>query len=148
VRKHIGRLARVALLTGGLATAIAIPSVVGTPLFPTSSSSDASLAARVALAAPAFDNDNNDDPTNDNSDERNLEGQVLEIRTDKSPPEALVGTLDENVVARLYNDQLHNSGMQVGDYVQMQGEFGEFNIFDAYQVNVVDHGSDNGNDND
>ena len=106
------------------------------------------LLGLLALAAPAFDNDNNDDPTNDNSDERNLEGQVLEIRTDKSPPEALVGTLDENVVARLYNDQLHNSGMLVGDYVQMQGEFGEFNIFDAYQVNVVDHGSDNGNDND
>lgn len=141
-----GRLVRVALLTGGLATAIAIPSFAGTPLLPSSAPSDAPLSGRVALAAPAF-NDNNDDPTNDNSDERNLEGQVLEIRTDVSPPEALVGTLGENVWARLYNDQLHNSGVQVGDYVNMQGEFGEFNIFDAYQVDV-DHDSDNGNDND
>jgi hypothetical protein len=53
-----------------------------------------------------------------------------------------------NVWARLYNDQLHNSGVGMGDYVKMQGEYSDHGIFDAYQVNVTDRfDGDNGNDN-
>jgi hypothetical protein len=112
-------------------------------------------SARIALAAPASDNDGNDDPTNDNSDERNIEGQVLELniegqvlelRKETSPPEALVGMVGGNVWARLYNDQLHDSGVGLGGYVHMQGEYSDHGIFDAYQVNVIDEGDDNDND--
>ena len=133
-----GRFARALLLLGGITTAIALPSLVGTPLMP----SDGGQGSRVALAAPATQNDNdddgNDDPTDDNSEERNIEGQIIELHPDLSPPEALVGMVGGNVWARLYNDQLHNSGVGHGDYVQMQGEYGKHGIFDAYQVNVVD----------
>ena len=139
-----GRLARALLLAGGIATAIALPAIAGAPLMPTS----AAQGPRIALAAPAAGNDNNDDKSNDNSEERNLVGQVLELHTDLNPPEALVATLGENVWARIYNDQLKKSGVQVGDHVHMQGEFGKFNIFDAYQVDVDARYGDNGNDND
>ena len=44
-----GRLARALLLTTGIAIAIALPSLVGTPLMP----SPGDPGARIALAAPA-----------------------------------------------------------------------------------------------
>ena len=135
-----GRIARALLLTGGLATALALPSIAGTPLFPSDTS------ARVVMAAPSLDNDGNDDPSNDNSEERNIEGQVLELHKDTNPPEALIGMVGGNVWARIYNDQLNRSGISVGDYVHMQGEYGEKGIFDAYQVNVDDDDDDNDND--
>lgn len=140
-----GRIARALLLAGGIATAIALPSVAGTPLMPGSGPGQ----ANVAMAAPASQNDNNGDPTNDNSDERNIEGQVLELHEDMSPPEALIGMVGGNVWTRIYNEQVERSGIGVGDYVHMQGEYAEHGIFDAYQVNVVDDwDGDNGNDND
>ena len=137
-----GRFARALLATVAIATLTALPGLVGTPLM----SSTADPGARVALAAAA-DNDNNDDPTNDNSEERNIEGQVLVLREDTAPTEALVGMVGGNVWARLYNDQLHRSGVRVGDYVHMQGEYSAHGIFDAYQVHIVDRwGGNNGND--
>jgi hypothetical protein len=146
---NFGRFARALLLTGGIATVIALPALVGTPIMP----SNDGPSARVALAAPMLqdddDDDGNDDPTNDNSDERNIEGQVIELNENSSPPEARVGMVGGDVWARLYNNQLHNSGVGVGDYVHMQGEYGDHGIFDAYQVNVIDRwDGDNGNDND
>ena len=147
MRLTFGQLARMLLLTGGIATAMALPAFVGTPLMPTNDGSP----ARVALAAPMLqdddDDDGNDDPTNDNSDERNIEGQVIKLHKDTSPPEALVGMVGGDVWARLYNEQLERSGIGVGDYVHMQGEYAEHGIFDAYQVNVIDDG-DGDNDND
>jgi hypothetical protein len=141
---NFGRLARALLLTGGIATALALPSLAGTPLMPS-----ANGGANLAFAAPAMgDNDNNADETNDNSDERNIEGQVLELYEDMNPPEALIGMVGGNVWARMYNEQLERSGIDLGDYVHMQGEYGEHGIFDAYQVNVIDKAGDNGNDND
>jgi hypothetical protein len=137
-----GRMARALLLTGGIATALALPSIAGTPLLPT----DSSTAARVVMAAPAMGNDNNDDKTNDNSEERNIEGQVIELHKDTNPPEALIGMVGGNVWARIYNDQLNRSGISQGDYVHLQGEYAEHGIFDAYQVDVVDDGDDNDND--
>jgi len=144
MRNNIGRLTRALLLAGGVATAIALPAIAGSPLMPSAHGS----GTTVAMAAPAAGNDNNDDRTNDNSEERNIEGSVLEIRESENPPQALVGMVGGNVWARLYNNQLHNSGVGVGDYVKMQGEYSDHGIFDAYQVDVVDHaGDDNGNDN-
>jgi hypothetical protein len=141
---NFGRFARALLLTGGIATAIALPSIAGAPLMPSNDPSN----ARIAFAAPSADNDGNDDPTNDNSDERNIEGQVIELHEDTSPPEALIGMVGGDVWARMYNEQLERSGIDVGDYVHMQGEYGEHGIFDAYQVNVIDDGDDNDNGDD
>ena len=149
-----GRLACALLLTAGIATALALPSLVGTPLLP----AHGDPSARIAMAAPASDNDGNDDPTNDNSDERNIEGQIIRLYEKGAvPPDelagmpggdgwALVGMVGGDVWARIYNDQLHNSGARVGDYVEMQGEYSDHGIFDAYQVNVIDDGDDNDND--
>ena len=145
MRDNIGRIARAILLAGGITTAIALPAIAGTPLMPSSTAT----SAKVALAAPAMDNDNNDDRTNDNSAERNIEGSILEIDESTTPPQAFVGMVGGGVWARLYNDQLHKSGVGRGDYVRMQGEYAEHGIFDAYQVDVMDRwDGDNGNDND
>ena len=87
---------------------------------------------------PAFGKDNNDDPTgDDNNEERELRGQVIELHEDRTPPQALVATLGEDVWANLYNDQLHRSGIRQGDHVRMQGEYNKC-VFDAYQVDVQD----------
>jgi len=142
-----GRLARALLLAGGIATAIALPTLAGTPLLP----SPGGMGASVVMAAPALDNDNdanNGDLGDDNSDERNLEGSVLEIHDDEDPPTALIGQVGGNVWARLYNNKLHESGMGVGDYVRLHGQYGDHGIFDAYEIDVVDRwDGDNGNDN-
>jgi hypothetical protein len=154
-----GRLARTLLLIGGIGMVMALPAFVGTPFMPANDGS----SARVALAAPALqdddddDGDGNDDPTNDNSDERNIEGQVIELIEGDTPPAgypatpgvngwARVGMVGGDVWARIYNNQIHNSGVGVGDYVEMQGEYAEHGIFDAYEVNVRDRW-DGDNDN-
>ena len=149
-----GRLARALLLAGGIVAALALPSLVGTPLIP----ANGDPGARIAMAAPAWDNDNNGDPTDDDSDERNIEGQIVTLYEKGAvlPAElagmpggdgwALVGMVGGDVWARVYDDQLRKSGARVGDYVKMQGEYVAHGIFDAYQVNVVDDG--NGNDDD
>lgn len=157
-----GRLARMLLLTGGIASVMALPGFIGTPFLP---ANDAQ-SARVAMAAPALQDDDddggdgNDDPTNDNSDERNIEGQVVELWEGDTPPPgypttlgvngwARIGMVGGDVWARIYNDQINNSGVDVGDYVELQGEYAESGIFDAYQVNVRDrYDGDNDNEDD
>ena len=76
-----GRFTRALIIAGVIAGAIALPAFVGIPFMPQNDGS----SGRVALAAPALQDDDddggdgNDDPTNDNSDERNIEGQVIEL---------------------------------------------------------------------
>ena len=142
--RHFGRLARSIAVVGIVAFAgigLAGPRDVGmTP---------------VALAGVSQQNDNdgNDDPTDDDSDERILRGQVLEIWTPPSgetrPPEILVATTGQNVWARVYNDQIPRTALNVGDHVRLQGEH-QGGVFDAYEVDVTDRCCDspNGNDND
>jgi|SRR5215212_1283247 len=145
MRDNIGRIVRAILLTGGITTAVALPAIAGTPLMPSS----ADVGAKIVLAATAQknqDNDNNGDRTNDNSEERNIEGSIVQIDESTNPPQAFVGMVGGGVWARIYDNQLHNSGAAVGDYVKMQGEYAEHGIFDAYHIDVVDRG--NGNDND
>src|SRR3954469_4813382 len=137
MRDNIGRIARAILLAGGIPPAVALPAIAGTPLLPSS----AGAGPTIPLAAPAQkhrDNDNSGDRTNDNSDERNIEGSIVEINESTNPPQAFVGMVGGGVWARIYNDQIHNSGAAVGDYVKMQGEYAEHGIFDAYQIDVVD----------
>jgi hypothetical protein len=127
-----GRWVRVALIVGGIAVG------AGTWMATPGISPD---GVQVALAGPALkdsnENHNNDLGSDDNNEERLLKGQVIELHDELNPPEALVATTGENVWARLYNDQLHRSGVRPGDAVRMQGEYNK-GVFDAYQVDVQD----------
>ena len=145
-RRHIARLAR-SLAVVGIVTFAAV-GLAGPR--------DASVTP-VVLAGVAQNNngnDNNDDRTNDNTDERMLRGQVIEIWMPPSgenrPPEILVATIDENVWARVYNEQIQRNGLNTGDHVRLSGEYNR-GIFDAYQLDVTDRCCDrpnqNGNDN-
>ena len=144
-RRHIARLAR----------SLAVVGIVTFAAVGLAAPRDAGVTP-VALAGVAQGNDNNDDRTNDNTDERMLRGQVIEIWEPPSgenrPPEILVATLGENVWARVYNEQIPRNGLKVGDHVRLQGEYGRFNVFDAYNIDVTDRCCDrpngNGNDND
>ncbi len=138
--RYVGRLARSLALVGIVAFAgIGLAGPRDTSLTPVA----------FASVAQANSNDNNDDRSNDNSEERQLRGQVLEIWADMDPPEILVATLGENVWARVYNEQIPRNGLNVGDHVRLQGEYGEKNIFDAYEIDVTDRccGGPNSNDN-
>ena len=141
MNSSFGRWARAALIVGGIALGAAswMAAPNGSP-----------TSVQVALAGPALkdsnENHNNDLGSDDNNDERRLRGQVLELHTEKSPPEALVATTGENVWARIYNDQVQRSGIQPGDYVRMQGEYNK-GVFDAYQIDVQDRCCNFDNDN-
>jgi hypothetical protein len=140
-----GRWVRAALIVGGIAVGAA--TMMATPNI-------SPAGVTVALADPALkkdtnENHNNDLGSDDNNDERRLKGQVIELHEDRHPPEALVATTGENVWARIYNDQLHRSGMRAGDHVRMQGEYNK-GVFDAYEVDVQDRccsGPNNSNSN-
>jgi hypothetical protein len=143
-----GRWVRAALLVGGIAVGAA--TWMATPgVSPT--------GVQVALAGPALkdsnENHNNDLGSDDNNEERVLKGQVLELHDDLNPPEALVATTGENVWARIYKNQVHDSGVRAGDHVRMRGEYNK-GVFDAYQVDVQDrccsgpNGNSNSNAND
>jgi hypothetical protein len=147
-----GRWARAALLVAVIALA-AMSIVTSQGIGPT-------VAFAGPMASNGNGNDNNGDTTSDdNNEERQLEGQVIELHTDTKPPQALVATLGENVWANLYDDQLHRSGVRNGDHVKMQGEYNGTTkgVFDAYQVDVQDrccpgpnnnnNGNANSNDN-
>ena len=125
-----GRWVRVALIVGGIA--VGAGTWMTTPgISPT--------GVPHALAGPALrdtnENHNNDLGSDDNTEERVLKGQVLELHDDLNPPEALVATTGENVWARIYKNQVHDSGVRAGDHVKMRGEYNK-GIFDAYEVDV------------
>ena len=144
--RHFGRLAR----------SIAVVGIVAFAAVGLAGPRDASVTpvALAGVVAQNNGNDNNDDRTNDNTDERMLRGQVIEIweppAGEARPPEILVATIGENIWARVYNEQIERNGLNVGDHVRLQGEYGRHNIFDAYEIDVTDRCCDrpNGNDND
>ncbi len=140
-RRSIGRLLRSLVLIGMVAIA-----GVGLTAQP-----DIGLTS-VALAGVAQGNensDNNDDPTDDNSEERVLRGQVIEIMPDMDPPMLVVAAArDELISVRVYNEQIPRNGLNQGDHVRLQGEYNR-GIFDAYEIDVTDRccpGPDNDND--
>ena len=87
--RHFGRLAR----------SIAVVGIVTFAAVGLAGPRDASVTP-VALAGVAQGNDNNDDRTNDNTDERILRGQVVEIwypgpNEGPRPPEIRIGGVGE-----------------------------------------------------
>ena len=137
-----GRMARALLLTGGIATALALPSIAGTPLLP----NDRVRAHGSSWPRRRWDNDGNDDRTNDNSDERNIEGQVLELHKDMNPPEALIGMVGGNVWARIYNDQAEPQRDWPRRLCPYAGRVRREGHLRCVSGDVIDDGDDNDND--
>jgi hypothetical protein len=70
-------------------------------------------------------------------DDRVAEGQVLAIDASADPPELLVGTGDgEMVVKLLKTDEIALTGVNVGDYVRLEGEKIHELLFEAQQLDV------------
>ena len=75
----------------------------------------------------------------DEDEDHTLNGQVLEINTDKDPPEMIVGTIDGEALVRvLKTDEIALNGVKVGDYVELNGEKLDELLFEATQISV-DH---------
>jgi hypothetical protein len=70
-------------------------------------------------------------------EDHTLNGQVLDINTLKDPPEMIVGSVDGEVVVRvLKTDEIALNGVQVGDYVELDGEKIHEQLFEATQISV------------
>jgi ribosomal protein L12E/L44/L45/RPP1/RPP2 len=66
-----------------------------------------------------------------------LNGQVLEINTQKDPPEMIVGTVDGKATVRvLKTDEIAMNGVGVGDYVELTGEKINELLFEATEISV------------
>ena len=79
------------------------------------------------------------DRNQDEDEDHTLNGQVLEINTDKNPPEMIVGTIDGEALVRvLKTDEIALNGVKVGDYVELNGEKLDELLFEAAQISV-DH---------
>ena len=120
------RFGRTLLLSGVIATAFtALP--IATSVAP----------APVALARDS-DDDRLDNVDEDDRDDRNLEGQVIELYPDRNPPEMVVAQLGGNVTARiLKTDEIAIQGVKVGDHVHLEGEY-ERGVFDANELTVTE----------
>ena len=141
---HIGRLARLLVAAGVLVVASVSLSASREPTM--------TPVAFAGVAQQDNGNDNNDDPTNSDSEDRILRGQVVELWGDLTPPEILVAVVrDERIWARVYNDQIQRTGLNNGDHVRLRGEY-DHGVFQAYEIDVTDRccppPNHNGNDND
>jgi ribosomal protein L12E/L44/L45/RPP1/RPP2 len=79
------------------------------------------------------------DRNQDEDEDHTLNGQVLEVNTDKVPPEMIVGTIDGEALVRvLKTDEIALNGVKVGDYVELNGEKLDELLFEATAISV-DH---------
>jgi ribosomal protein L12E/L44/L45/RPP1/RPP2 len=104
----------------------------------------------VAEASPAWDRKDDKDAKNkkerkqddDRSDDFVLNGQVLEIRADKNPPELIVGTVDGRALVRvLKTDEIVRNGVGVGDFIELNGEKINEQLFEATEISVGQRGA-------
>jgi hypothetical protein len=78
-----------------------------------------------------------------------LNGQVLEINTDKNPPEMIVGTVDGRARVRVIKtDEIAKNGVEIGDFVELTGEKVNELLFNADEISVGERASASGSDND
>jgi ribosomal protein L12E/L44/L45/RPP1/RPP2 len=102
----------------------------------------------VAAASPANDKKDDKDSKNKNDKKDNkqdddrgddyvLNGQVLEVHTEKNPPELIVGTVDGRARVRvLKTDEIARNGVGVGDYIELTGEKINELLFEATEISV------------
>jgi hypothetical protein len=73
----------------------------------------------------------------DHDEDHILNGQVLAVDTRKDPPELIVGSVDGPTVVRvLKTDEIAMNGVGVGDYVELNGEKINEQLFEATQISV------------
>lgn len=73
-------------------------------------------------------------------EDRELQGQVLEINTLKDPPEIMVANVDGVATVRLLTkDLVEKNGLRTGDHVTMIGEKISEVAFDAQDMSVDGH---------
>jgi len=109
------------------------------------------IPAPVALASDDNDNHHRDKSSEDDGEDRNLEGQVIALFPDRDPPEMVVAQLGGDTTAKiLKTDEIAIWGVKVGDYVHLQGEY-DRGVFNANSLDVTErYGSadnDGGDDN-
>jgi hypothetical protein len=99
----------------------------------------ATSSTPVPVALASDDNDNrHSTASEDDGEERNLEGQVIELYSDREPPEMVVAQLGGDITARvLKTDEIAIWGVQVGDYVHLQGEY-DGGVFNANSLDVTE----------
>ena len=99
----------------------------------------------VAEASPASDKKDDKDgkkkkeqkQDDDRGDDFVLNGQVLEVHPEKSPPELIVGTVDGRALVRvLKTDEIARNGVGVGDYIELTGEKINEQLFEATEISV------------
>ena len=126
----IWRLAQALLLGAALVAVIATtgPVAVGdTPIVH-------------AGVAQSNDNDDRRDRGNDDDEDHNLNGQVLEINTLKDPPELILATTDGAVVVRVFKtDEIALNGVGLGDHITAKGEKIHEQLFEATELSVAEH---------
>ena len=133
-RRPIWHAAR--MLTVGVAVMVALTALMG--VFPVTS-----VTTVEASVSQGKDDDKKDTKYQDldRDEDHILNGQVLEINTDKDPPEMIVGTVDGHAVVRvLKTDEIALNGVKVGDYVELNGEKLDELLFEATEISV-DHTS-------
>lgn len=94
----------------------------------------------VALASDDDDNDRetDDDDDNESEDERELRGQVIEVHTDRKPPELIVATVDGNVTVKvLRSGEIDRENVKAGDHVSVDGEKIHELLFEATDIEVT-----------
>ena len=101
----------------------------------------------VALASDKDDNHHKNNSNEDDREDRNLEGQVIELYPDRNPPEMVVAQLGGNVTAQiLKTDEIALQGVKVGDYVHLSGEYDK-GVFYSDAIDVTERYGAAGNDN-
>lgn len=92
----------------------------------------------VAYASDSDDDHDRDVPNEDDREDRNLVGQVVELYPDLTPPVMVVAQLDGNVTAHiLKTDEIAIQGVKVGDHVHLSGE-SEKGVFYANAIDVTE----------
>ena len=128
-----------------LAVTVVVPFAPGLPI-PTAEASVA--AGRKDDGKDKKDAKRKDD---DKGEDFVLNGQVLEIHTEKNPPEMIVGTVDGRARVRvLKTDEIAKNAVEVGDYVELTGEKVNELLFNADEISVGERASasSSGDDND
>src|SRR5215210_6684353 len=95
---------------------------------------EASVAADKKDDRRARDDKKRDD---DRGDDFVFIDLVLEMNTDKNPPEIIVGTVDGRALVRvLKTDEIDRNGVGIGDYVELTGEKINEQLFEATEISV------------
>ena len=101
-----------------------------------------------AGVAQANDNDDRRNAGNDDDEDHNLNGQVLEINTLKDPPELILATTDGEVLVRVFKtDEIAMNGVGLGDHIAAKGEKVHEQLFEATELSVAERYS-GGDDDD